>query len=273
MNLQENTLANRIGKSLARTLSRILANSATEGFTRVLEAYLCVLQGKGAGTGWALDAEVHATKSCIHTKYPIIFDVGANVGLWSELAKTLFPGAKLYLFEPQPVCQQRIVERALADATLVPHAVSSTGGRLLRLYTPDETAGNASLHERRDSYFSRQRFSQIEVTTVTIDETIERFGLDRVDFMKIDVEGHELEVLKGAMKSLSASRIRALSFEFGSGNINSRTYFHDFWDLLAPLGYKIFRVLPSSRLMPIPYYYEDCEYFRGVTNYIARREH
>ena len=63
--------------------------------------------------------------------------------------------------------------------------------------------------------------------------------------------------------------IKALTFEFGSGNVNSRTFFRDFWDLLNPLGYKIYRILPSSRMMPIKEYYEDCEYFRGVSNYLA----
>jgi hypothetical protein len=98
---------------------------------------------------------------------------------------------------------------------------------------------------------------------------MEKYQLPCVDFMKIDVEGHELAVLNGAIKSLKGRLIKALSFEFGSGNLNSRTFFHDFWDMLTPLGFHIFRILPSSRLMPINKYSEDCEYFRGATNYIA----
>ena len=39
--------------------------------------------------------------------------------------------------------------------------------------------------------------------------------------------------------------------------------------VLSPLGYKIYRILPSSQMMPIKEYYEDCEYFRGVNNYLA----
>mgnify|MGYP006172137911 FL=1 len=42
-----------------------------------------------------------------------------------------------------------------------------------------------------------------------------------------------------------------------------------YWDLLDGFGYRLFRVLPSSRLLPIVGYYEDCEHFRGVTNYLA----
>jgi hypothetical protein len=60
-----------------------------------------------------------------------------------------------------------------------------------------------------------------------------------------------------------------LTFEFGSGQINSRTFFHDFWDLLQPLGFALRRICPGGRTVPVDEYYEDLEYFRGVTNYLA----
>ncbi len=56
---------------------------------------------------------------------------------------------------------------------------------------------------------------------------------------------------------------------FGSGNLNSRTFFHDFWDELHPLGYRLQRIGPGGVLLPVDAYYEDLEYFRGVSNYLA----
>lgn len=269
MKPHEQTILNKVGKRLAKSLSYLVANSMTESYARLAEAYWCVLLGKGAGTGWALDAEIDAAASTIMRPAPVILDVGANVGEWSFQIQRRYPQASLFLFEPQPACQVKIAERNLANAVLIPNAVSDRGGQTIMLYTRGGVDGVASLHERRDSIFKDRVFSPIEVHTVSIDEMIERYGLPRVDFMKIDVEGHELAVLKGALSGLQHHTIKALSFEFGSGNINSRTFFHDFWDLLSPLGYCIYRILPSSRLMPIAEYYEDCEYFRGVTNYIA----
>lgn len=173
------------------------------------------------------------------------------------------------MFEPQPTCHSRIGGLNIPNSVLIPHAVSSVAGQTIKLFTSGDASGLASVHQRRDSYFNDRDFTSVEVRTVTIDDVIKENELARVDFMKMDVEGHELDALRGAIRSLEGRVIKALSFEFGSGNINSRTFFRDFWDLLTPLGYEIYRILPSSRLMPIKDYYEDCEYFRGVSNYIA----
>ena len=259
---------NRLGKILAKPLSTILVNPVTEDWTRLMESYWCILTGKGAGTGWDLESEIIAAKSVIRTKKPVIFDVGANKGEWSLLMSQLFPQAQLYLFEPQPRCRLAIVNKQLNNMELIPYAASSTV-RKAQIYTTPATSGIASLHPRQDTYFEQYDFVTMDIQTTTIDNVIRDRQLDRVDFLKMDIEGHELDALKGAEQSLKSKKIKALSFEFGSGNINSRTFFRDFWDLLHPLNYKIYRLLPSSRLMSIEEYYEDCEYFRGVTNYLA----
>lgn len=268
MKLHEPGIFNQIGKKLASPLSQLVANAATEDLARLLEAYWCILLGKGAGTGWALDAEINAAKSVINKSCPVIFDVGANNGEWSFLLHKMFPESRIFLFEPQPACQKNIVEKNIPNSELIPNAVSSEKG-IFQLYTTDEISGIASLHPRQDSYFESKIFTSIDVETITLDSVIENYDISCIDFMKMDIEGHELDGLKGATKSLKKRIIKAISFEFGSGNINSRTFFRDFWNLLYPLKYQIYRVLPSSRLMPIKEYYEDCEYFRGVTNYIA----
>lgn len=270
MKASDQTPLNKIGKALAKPLSRAVASPKIAPISQLADAYLCILLGKGAGTGWALDAEIKAATSVIHHPAPVIFDVGANVGDWSLLMQRELPhSARFFMFEPQLACQRRIEEKGIPNAVVIPHAVSSDAGQTIELFVGNEASGLASLHQRRDSYFSEMEFSSLVVSTVTIDDIVDEYGLGRIDLMKMDVEGHELSVLKGAMRSLGAGRISALTFEFGSGNINSRTFFHDFWDLLTPLGFKIHRVLPSGRLMPITAYYEDCEHFRGVTNYVA----
>lgn len=85
----------------------------------------------------------------------------------------------------------------------------------------------------------------------------------------MDIEGAEFLVFKGSEGSIRGGRRKALSFEFGSGNIDSRTYSQDLWDFLTHYGFSVFRVLPGGNILRIERYYEDLEYFRGVTNYVA----
>jgi polynucleotide 5'-kinase involved in rRNA processing len=81
-----------------------------------------------------------------------------------------------------------------------------------------------------------------EVEIVTIDEVIEKEKIVRIDFLKIDTEGHELAVLEGASNALKAGIIRCIQFEFNEMNVVSRTFFKDFKNILKdfngmlPLG-------------------------------------
>ena len=106
------------------------------------------------------------------------------------------------------------------------------------------------------------------VPTITIDEFAAEHGLTTIDLLKMDIEGHELEALHGAANLLGAGRIKALTFEFGGCNIDSRTYFQDFWYLLTGYGFRLYRLLPGAGLMPIQKYTEDLESF-VTTNYAA----
>lgn len=189
-----------------------------------------------------------------------------------SLIHKVFPQARIFLFEPQPICQQIIRDKKIPNSILIPNAVSSAR-RIVKLYRTGDMSPTASLHQRGDSYFNKNKATSIDVETITIDDVVESYNLTDIDFMKMDIEGHEREALNGAARSMERGAIKALSFEFGFQNVNSRIFFRDFWDLLHPLNYQIYRILPSSRPMPIREYYEDCEYFRGATNYVAVLRH
>jgi len=198
-----------------------------------------------------------------------VLDVGANNGEWSRaVLRELKGNVRLFMFEPQEECWRILSDLADAGALLVKSAVGNSNGEAV-LYSPSGRAGNASLHIRKDTYFVNQLFSPTTVSVVSIDNFIETNEVMVVDFMKMDIEGHELFALKGASKALADGRIRALSFEFGSGNINSRTFFRDYWDMLTDYNYQLFRVLPGGQMLAVPRYYENLEYYRGVSNYIA----
>jgi FkbM family methyltransferase len=259
----------RAAKILASPLSRLAVSRLFFTSLRMLDAYLNILVGKGSGNGWALDDEVSAALSLTYRPEPVIFDVGANVGKWSARLCAAKPAAKVFIFEPSPACLERIADRPLLqNSIIIPAAVGAQPGKAL-LHFSQPTDGSASLHLREDSFFEDRTYSQIEVDVVTIDGVIKDQQLEFVDFLKMDIEGHELFALLGAKTALAEKRIGALLFEFGSGNINSQTFFRQFWNLLTASGFRIWRITPGGKLLAVDEYYEDLEYFRGVSNYVA----
>ena len=268
MNLNKPSTLNRAAKAVAPLLSSVMTHPLLSGLSLAADAYFNFLLGRGSGTGWDLASEIACAANTLSRDHAVIFDVGANRGEWSMMMQQLRPHSHIYMFEPSPDCQAILSSRTELKAILRPVALSETLGNA-QLFSSGPTDGSASLHERGETYFSHLDYKPVNVTLSTVDHEVETLGIDRIDFMKLDVEGHELSVLKGAKESLRSQRIRALAFEFGSGNINSRTFFRDFWDLLDDAGFAISRMTPSGRLLPIKTYYEDLEYFRGVSNYLA----
>lgn len=143
----------------------------------------------------------------------LCFDVGAHVGsrlsVWSRL------GARVVGVEPQPQCM-RWLERWYGhdrSLILVEEAVGATPGRgtlLVSQRTPTVTTLSQDWIEavRRTPSFARVRWDErFPVTMTTLDDLIGRYG--KPAFCKIDVEGYELDVLRGLSRP-----IPALSFEY-----------------------------------------------------------
>lgn len=208
----------------------------------------------------------------------VIFDVGANVGDYSLTLKRFLPAATIYAFEPAVSVFQQLtanIAAAGAEEQVKPCNFGfSDSERTVEFYSytvdGNEASVLASIDERLPTQVldvRTERSEQIQVRT--IDHFCEAEGIDRIDFLKIDVEGHELSVLRGAERMLASGAIAIIQFEFGPANIYSRTYFYNFWSLLSG-SFDIFRIIPKG-LAPINYYGEHHEIFL-TTNYLALRK-
>ena len=260
-----------LAKSTLPALSYCVAQLRMHTMVRYAEIGASLLQGKGAGSGWDMSSELRAATDCIGRPDPVLLDVGANDGNWSFGMLQAFPATrKILLFEPQEDCLEKLERLEFRDKVIVSCAVTDHVGTET-LYLNGSAKGVSSLYQRGDTFFKNLPRHQVAVSVTTIDAVLERENIEFVDFAKFDIEGAELAAFRGAEKSFSRGAIGALSLEFGSGNINSRTFFRDFWDFLTDHGFEIFRVLPGGKALLIDHYYEDLEYFRGVSNYIARR--
>ncbi len=147
-------------------------------------------------------------------------------------------------------------------------ALGSTGGtKTLYFDKPGSTLSSLYARRMEDPELA---FKASECVAVeTLDEYCAKRQIDHIDFLKIDVEGHELEVLRGARMMLSRKKIALLTFEFGGTHIDSRVFVRDFFDFFSDMGSPLIsRITPSGVLLPLSHYHEGLEQF-CTTNYLV----
>ena len=210
-------------------------------------------------------------------KNNVVFDVGANIGLWS--VGLLFCAADqirlLHLFEPAPDTVDRINqlrgEGFFADdgvsLTINTVAMGAVAGRATMYYDDARSGlstltGNVTQLPKETMTLGKTR----EVEVQTIDGYCEQHGVKLVDYVKVDTEGFEMEVLSGARRMLQEKKIRHISIEFGLNQIRRRQYLRDFWDIFSGYGYSM-SLLPRRRdghgynLVKVPEYLTYWERF------------
>jgi FkbM family methyltransferase len=235
-----------------------------------LEYASAYFAGKGSGSS-TIEAEVNAAMECLGEKRDlVILDVGANQGDWTAEILRRADGRveHVYQFEPSPHNVKLLKERFRGDRVTVEPSAVGDREHQAKLFSDVEGSGVASLYHRRMNHFHVSLDQQVDIRVTTLDDFIAVHEIEKIDFMKMDIEGAEFAALQGAEYSLRRGIISAFSFEFGGGNIDSRTYFQDFWYFLIPFGFRIFRILPNGSLWRIKKYSEMLEAFR-TTNYIA----
>jgi FkbM family methyltransferase len=143
----------------------------------------------------------------------MILDVGANAGIYSLAALAVQPDAKVHAFEPTPEIANRL--RATAKLNGLDHlyvhevAVSSkTGSATLHRFR-----GELDANEGMNFITERSGSDGEKVQTVCLDQFCQEHSIDKVDLLKIDIQGHEYAALKGAEQLIRAGRITTIFME------------------------------------------------------------
>jgi FkbM family methyltransferase len=228
----------------------------------------------GRASNYKANGELHSLKQLAERwngKPVTLFDVGANVGEFTLEILDAFRNQtfQLYAFEPSSRAGSQLKERVPKsdNVHVIQMAMGDQEGKA-DLYFPEEGSALASLL-RRDLVHMDVSFGKKEqVTVTTLDGFCRARGIDYIHLLKMDVEGNELNVLKGASGLLSRDAIEVIQFEFGGTNIDSRTYLKDFFKLLGP-KFRLYRILPAG-LRELPTYIEKYEIFQAA-NYLAIR--
>jgi len=200
-----------------------------------------------------------------------IFDVGANNGQFLHLVLNNIEvdNFSVHCFEPSQAAFKRLNESCGDDVriTLNNIAVGKEKGNAV-LYFDNSGSGLASLTKRRLDHFGIDFNKSEKVASTTIDNYCAENAIGHIHLLKVDIEGHELDVFAGAKTMFDQRSIDIVTFEFGGCNIDTRTFFQDFWYFFKEVNMKLFRITPSGYLYAIESYKEIDEQFRTV-NYIA----
>ena len=152
-----------------------------------------------------------------------VFDVGANIGKYTKLFSLLAgSNGRVFAFEPSPASCQRIEAlvrtEKLSNVTLLNQAVNETESRLTLHQFPEEysswnSLGQPRMDDPRDPTRLVPLAGTIEVEGITLDGFCRAHGIQRIDYLKLDVEGAEFRALEGARQLLDRKAIGHLQFE------------------------------------------------------------
>ncbi|QNA44991.1 FkbM family methyltransferase [Lacibacter sediminis] len=171
----------------------------------------------------------------------VIFDVGANVGQTRTYFRFHLPDVRIYSFEPVQATFQQLKNSATGDVNCVLEHMAlgdEAGEKAIRLFDSDFAVLN-SLREDVMNNAANAREETIKIDT--LDHYCSVHNIKKIDLLKIDTEGFEINVLKGAEQMLQGGHISFVYCETGFQQTNQRnTYFPVLTEHLALHGYYFF---------------------------------
>lgn len=199
----------------------------------------------------------------------VVLDIGANVGAYSKSIRSANPIVQIHAFEPHPKTYLKLTENMASLSVRTYNVAVGSGAGQLSLfdYAEEDGSSHASLYRDVIEHIHKERSTRHEVKVISLDTFMVDHGIEQVALLKIDTEGHELEVLQGFQRFIRANKVELIQFEFNEMNIISKVSFRDFWELLP--NYDFFRMLPDG-LVPIEKYNPiHCEIY-AYQNIVAK---
>lgn len=181
----------------------------------------------------------------------VVVDVGAQIGYITLAMATLAPGkVTVHAFEPEPLNIQRLRNNIAlnpgVDVRIVEKAVSDSNGAIRLYLSKDHNAGTHSTISGGTNVSD----DYVEIPAVTLDTYVRDQNIAALRLMKIDVEGGEYEVIKGAHETLTSLRPIVL-MELSDALQESRGFSTvEFKKLMKQFGYSAYTIADDGGLVP-----------------------
>jgi FkbM family methyltransferase len=187
----------------------------------------------------------------------VFIDVGANQGEFTIAAANVSRRGAVIAFEPVAEYRQRLLENiqlnGFNNVVVIPTALGENE-ESLPIYVSNKEFADGTRHDGLATLFATQDRSDLrEVVVVrTMDKVLTELGVDRVNLIKLDIEGAEWTALRGAADTLERFR-PLLMLEIGRQTCRAAGYEpEDFVEWLAGHHYRLERILDDGRTRPLP---------------------
>lgn len=174
-----------------------------------------------------------------------IFNVGANAGQYASLIREKIPSYIVFSLEPNPVSFENIKKLNLSKHLIFNIGLGKENGQMI-LYDYKSAHGSeyAALNKEIITVIHQSEFSEINVSIARLDYFYKNNDVQEIDFLKINVEGFEYDVLLGCGHFLKEKKIKFIQFEFNANYLISKNSLRDYEKLLQ--GYTFYRSLQGG---------------------------
>ena len=199
-------------------------------------------------------------QSVVQQLIPIIFDIGAHRGESALLFKRLFPTSTIYSFEPDPDSFAILGSLGLPDHFIVNEALSASSGTTTFFrnsishtnslfpvnYSSQDSIAFAQSRSDNSPLDDKSYNNEVEITASTLDDAVSALGVDHISLLKVDVQGAESLVLRGALHTLAS--IDAILLEVALFDYyKTSSSFLSVEQLLKPHGFSLFAITDISQ--------------------------
>jgi FkbM family methyltransferase len=257
---------------LKQYVSKFIRKKIFYGFWRTLYEVSLYGMNMGPASGYAhYSGEewiINFVKKHIKSPSPTIFDVGANVGDYSTAVLASFgcENISLYCFEPSKSAFGMLNAGLKTFHNVKLYNIGfGDKAETVKLHSYSEGAGSAFVANTFYNNTDDSNFVE-EIQLTTLDGFCKSNNIIKIDFMKLDVEGYELNILRGGRELINSASIDFIQFEFGFPSIESRVFFKDMFSYLNG-NYNIYRSLYDGLIKIDHYDYSDELY--TIQNFLA----
>lgn len=191
-----------------------------------------------------------------------VFDIGANIGEWSQLADSLIRKEGIphviHCFEPIPSTFSYLSKQFNSPSFKLNNmAISDSTGELEMFISKKEFAGTNSIYNTNIGQVKQK------IQTIKFADYVSSNGVNHIHFVKCDTEGHDAKIIASAFEMLMEERIGFFQFEYNHRWVYSRSYLKDIFDLVKDTNYIIAKITRDGLEHYYEWHYELEKFFQS----------